>query len=867
MKKKKMAIFLLIAVCFICLPKELMSQESNLGYDEAYIEIKSKVLKDDFFMVRYDYENDDIFIPIKGLFYFLEIYSIDVNLNKKIIDYRVDGNKTRVEIKTGKTFVLDEELYVNLEGLEKSFDFGSLKWSGQDLRLNLNPNFILPFEIREKGKVERIRLSDKQEKSKFNLIQPDKKKIAPGLLKISYSTNDIENINNQIGLEYGTQFFYGDFYIDYDLELSEIKSTNLTYNNFYKENDLVIGDFYIKTPDFLNVNSSVRGFSLGEKNTFSSTSGNVTTIKGETQGADVIELYQNGILLDYQKSTEKKFIFEVRDRNYGGDYSLKIYYENGQIETRKVYTVGNSKLLNKNEWSYNIQVGEERENKKIQSVNEVNYGVDKNLTIGLGVLELESNRDREYNIFKSEMIYRVGFSNYPLIINFNNFYEYEKKESSYELKVNQKIKNYNLTFENYKYSDYIAAEDGTKDYKSIGITRSFINTRVGIGYQQEQEYLTLKQQKGYYISLENRSLRNLSFFLDTEINYDENNTESLSINPGISYGGINNFTTLLQANINKREKVETNYSLKILGKRKRIRDSSAEYVMSGEVKYSEEEKFRFSLDFTVYLENYLYLEVPMSLRDDETLSVGLSAEKVIDLSDLKRDVKDRQVDNSWIFGKVYIDSNNNGSYDIDETTLSDVTIIVDGKKVDSDINGDYFIPGLLPLENYQVLIDRKSIDPMLTQVVDKKKVGTRASVGTRYDIGVQAVSMVTGNILPSDNVSSEELIRILSMTTVDLEKDNESYLSIDPEFDGMYFFENVLPGKYKLKFVYLGSDKVTFSEEGLEVDVALEKEDEGQYFEGYDVVVDKEDVEKTEKVIPEDLKEDNYNIEDILNNF
>lgn len=868
MKKLKIAYLSLIAIFFLFFSFEILAEESK-QLDEAYIEIKSKSLKDDFFMARYDFENDQIYIPIKGLLYFLEIYSFDIDLERKKVEFQIDNEKYKAEIKSGKSFIIDDDIYVELKVLGEDFKFKSPMWSSQDLKLILEPDFTLPFEIREKGKIERLRLNDRKEDETFNLVKPENKILAPGLMKVNYSKNSLKDGENKISVEYGTQLLYGDFYMDYSIEPeSSVKSYNLTYNDVYRENDVILGDFYIKTPDFLNISGMVEGVSFGEKNTYSSTVGNVTTIKGEAQGADIIELYQGGILLDYQRPTEKNFIFEVRDRNYGGDYVLKIYYTNGQIETRKVYTVGDSKLLGKNEWDYNLQLGTDRDNGKKQSVNEVSYGVSKNLTLGFGVLNLESEKNREYSILKNEFIYKLNMSNrYPLLVNYQNFYEYDKEENSYEIRINQKIKEYSLILKYFKYSNYIAEENDTKEYTSIGISRDFIWSRVGFGYQEELKNNQKDKETGYYISLENRSMANFSLFLDAEVTNRENNQKSYSINPGVSYGGMSGFTVIFQTNIEKDKKIKTDYSLKILGRRKEFRSTGLEYMLGTEMKYSDEDKSRFTVDFTIYLDRNIYIELPTSRREDGGVDMGITVEKTFDLSNLKRDVGDRQVDNSWIYGKVYIDSNDNDIYDEGETTLPDVTIIVDGKRAVSDSNGEYIIQGLLPLEKYKIQVDRKSIDPMLTQVNDKKRVQTRASIGTRYNVGVQAVSMVTGNINPGDNISSKELIRILSMTNVILEKDGELYQEIDPEFDGMFFFENVLPGKYEMRFKYLGSDNIEFSEEKLDVNIELAHEDEGEYFEGYDVVVNKYDKELIENNTIEETEEEGYNLEDVLNNF
>ncbi|MGL4903913.1 MAG: hypothetical protein ACRC34_00190 [Cetobacterium sp.] len=865
MKKLKIKNLIVVLIFLIFVSTKVFSEDKK-QYDEAYIEIKSKSLKDDFFMVRYDYENEDVFIPVKGLFYFLEIYSVKIDLDKKRVEYEIDNIKTKVQIKSGSSFILDDELYINLKGIEESFDFGDLKWSGQDLKLILTPNFILPFEIREKGKVERIRLKDKKENLKLELIKPERKIIAPGLLKLRYSTNDIQNSEVfNFDMEYGTQFLYSDFYINYNLEPEgEIKTYNFTYNNVYKENDFIVGDFYIRTPDFLNIDSSVNGFSFGEKNTYSSTSGNVTTVKGEAQGAEVIELYQNGILLDYQRPSQKIFIFEIRDRSFSGEYTLKIYYQNGQIENRKVYTVGDARLLNKNEWSYNIQVGETKEQHKTQTVNEISYGLYKNLSLGIGVLNLESDENREYNLLKNEIIYRMEFSNFPLLINLQNFYEYKVEENSYEFRINQKIKNYILTSEHFKYSEYLSREENIKEYNSVGVTRDFLLTRIGLGYQEKVKFLNSEKSKGYYVNLENRNLKNISLFLDVEMNYNESGDKALLMNPGVSYGGLSDYTMIFQTTLYGDKSFEVDYSLKVLGKRKTIKNTNVEYITAAELRYDEQKKTYASLDFTVYLDEYIYAEIPFTKNENGNFKIGVNAEKVIDLSDLKREVKDRQVDNSWIYGKVYIDSNDNSKYDIGETTLPEVVLVVDGKKVVSDKNGNYFISGLLPLENYKIRVDRKSIDPMLVQVVDKKEVQTRASIGTEYNVGVQAISMLTGNINSGENINSEELIRILSMTTITLEKEGEVYLEVDPEFDGMYFFENVLPGEYKIKFNYLGNDNIVFSEKSLLANIKLLKEDEGEYFEGYDIIVKKQNSTNLNNLKEEN---ENYDLEDILKNF
>lgn len=864
---EKMARKICIAVFFLILQCVNLSAEELPELDEAYVEIKSKQLKDDFFMVKYNFEKDEVFIGLKALYYFLEIYSLEFDLENRKIYGEINGEKVKVTLDKNESIVLDDDIYVGVDTFKKKLNFTEGKWSSQDLKLILTPNFILPYEEREKSKVERLRLNSDREQKKNKIIEAPKRLISPGLLKANVSFDDLAKSDKRINLEYGTQFLYGDFYINQEIEPEvEAKNYSLTYNNVYKENDLIFGDYYMKIPDFLRINSSVQGISFGEKNTYSRTFENVTIIKGDAQGADIVELYQSGILLDYIQPKSRTFEFEVRDRNYGGDYTLKIYYKNGQIEVRDVYTVTDSRLLDKNEWTYNVQAGRDKIDHYEQKVAEVRYGLTKDISLGLGSLELQNENGKELNILKNDLLYRIAFNSYPTLINFQNFYETKKQETSYELKVEQKIKSYDLTFKNNRYSKYLGEDNGLEEENSIGITKKFINNRLALGYQEEVDIDTKEKIKGYFFSLENRRFRNWSFVLDSEINWDRYRKKTLEINPAVSYTGINGLTAILQADIEKNnEKTKAGYSFKVLGRRNKIESTSLEYTFSVETTYNDEDKGKVSLDFTVYLDDYLYLELPVSRDEENRIQVGLTAEKTIDLSDLKRNVKDRQVDNSWIYGKVFIDSNNNGKYDIEEKVLPNVEVVTDGQKGTSDENGKYIISELLPLNKYKVEINRKTIDPMLLQVKSNELVDTKSSIGTEYDIPVQAVSMVTGNILFGEDITSNEMVRILSMITVRLEKDGDVYKEIDPEFDGMFFFEDVIPGDYKIKFIYLGNDSLDFSKEELDAKVKLEVEDEGEYFEGFDVVVNK--VIEDEKENLETTENEQYDIDDILNNF
>lgn len=861
MISKKQIVFFLL-VCNITfgkvnvLPKEL---EENI--DEAYIEVKCKELKDDFFMVRYDFEKDIVYIGLKSFLYFLEISTLNVDLETGMVSGYIEGKKIDVQLEKEDGYKIEDDIFVTKETLIKKFNFNEAIWNSEELKLELDSNFELPYEIREKKELLRLRMENENKNKNYKVVRDKKRMIAPGIIKLNYYQQDIEDKEYSFGIEYGTQFLKGDLYLNQRIKpKNELINYSLTYNDIYKENSLILGDFYFKSPNFLNVNTAVEGVSFGEENTYSKKNLNTTVIEGEAQGADIIELYQNDILIDYQKPTSRRFEFVLKDSNYNGEYTLKIYYKNGQVEERKVYTLNDLKLLSKGKSEYNLQLGINRDTNNQQKMLEYRYGINDNLTLGIAFFDLYSDEKINYQMLRNDIVYRYSFRENPMVISLNNYYDLKKSNFIQEGKIEQKIKSYKLKAEYKKYSDMISEMQNEKEYLTLGIEKEFLNHRVSVGGFNEKK-IDINSITGYYLSYENRKLKNWSFVMDTQFAFQDIG-KKIQIGPTVSYNGFENMNLLLRINyLESEEEKNVEYSFKVLGRKNKSEILKGEYNYSLIANYTEEDKFSLGVEFTYYFDNYIYLETPITTENNR-VQMGVALEKSIDVSNVKRKIKDREVENSWVYGKIFIDSNNNGKLDKGEKGLENVGIEVDGRKTESDIDGNYLIEGLISQEEYQVLVDRKSIDPMLVQVNTKELIKPNASVGMNYNIPMQAVSMVAGYIVPKGDISDSEFVRYMSMVNISLEKNGEKLKETEPEFDGMYYFEDVLPGKYKIVFTYLGDEKIEFSKEKLDLEVVLEIEDEGEYFEGNDIEI-REVISQKEKL----EKEKKDEMEEILTNY
>ena len=133
------------------------------------------------------------------------------------------------------------------------------------------------------------------------------------------------------------------------------------------------------------------------------------------------------------------------------------------------------------------------------------------------------------------------------------------------------------------------------------------------------------------------------------------------------------------------------------------------------------------------------------------------------------------------------------------------------------------------------------------------------------DIPVETVSMITGNIWNTDDFVEKKFTQNIASTVIILEKNGELYREIDPEFDGMFFLDDISPGKYKLKFTYIGTENVTFQPDELDVDIVLENPYEGLYLDSLDTKMVLKDIENVEETETDDIDNIVDEFNDLIN--
>lgn len=856
MKTKKI-IFLLIFLCFL----KTYSKIKVENLTDSYIQIKVKNLTDNFFEVKYDEITEDVYVGLNSLFYFMELYDVETELKTKKIKGKIDEKKLNVNFSNEESFESEGELYVNIKALKERLPFKNIEFDFTTLKLNLDPEFILPYEKREKGKLERLRLDNQKKNGNKKIdFEIPRKLITPGLFKIGYSKYNLKDSNYRINYEYSSQLLYGGLYLDGEFKPKQkINYGNLTYSNISKNNDLVLGNFSLKAPNFIDLNTKMLGINFDNNDIYLTNDSGITIIKGEAKNVEIVELYRNSFLIDYIRPFSEYYEFRIDDGVFNSNYILKIYYKDGKIEEKRVYSLSDINLLKKGKSRFVYQGGKNDEENHFQTIGKVYYGVNDNLTLGLGGMSLKSNNETEYKLLENDILLRIGNENIPMLINYKNYYDQTHKKNNYELEIEQKLFSYNIKFIENRYAKIKNEDVDIKQYNSLSLGKNFNRNFFEIGVERILKYDSINEgskEKNIYGMWDSSIFSPIYNSLKIEKTLEGKN-ENLTYKPSLSYSNYENITVILESSFSEnklKKRYDQEHLLRInLKKKELIKDTL--YVDFGiNMRYSNErEKFRYGFMFNIELDDFIYvrssLNTIINKDDKEKTKIGLEVSKIIDLSNPRRKIKrDVSLNSSWIYGKVFLDRNGNGVFDDGELPLENVRVMVNNRYFYSDKYGNYVAEGFYNNEEVTLTVDRKSIDPMMKNTKELLRIKTRRSSGANIDIPVEVISMIMGNIVYTDEFTEKEFMRSISLVTIVLEKNGKTVKVIDPEFDGMYFFEDVTPGDYTIRFEYIGDRNLGFSRESIPIKISLKNPEEGEYFEGYDTKLIKLENIKEEEI-------------------
>lgn len=271
-----------------------------------------------------------------------------------------------------------------------------------------------------------------------------------------------------------------------------------------------------------------------------------------------------------------------------------------------------------------------------------------------------------------------------------------------------------------------------------------------------------------------------------------------------------------------------------------------------EIGHSKDKGTFFEVRFTYIFDGDVYIEFPDIRREDDKTRVGGRIEKSFYLGNPLLKINNNNVTDGWVEGKVFVDENSNGIMDENEDIYEGAEVIASGGTSSVKKNGKYIIGNISNKDIHMVEVNKETIDPMLIQGKEQIKFKGAISSGVKVDIPLVPVSMITGVVGNGEGTDEREYNSMLAGLNVILKKGDEEIGRTQPEIDGYYFFENILPGEYVVELLPTSKRyKGSFDRQRIEIGVKAGRE--GEYYEDNNFLIKNIEVVEDEILDEEEI--------------
>ncbi|MGL5657351.1 MAG: hypothetical protein ACRCXY_11035 [Fusobacteriaceae bacterium] len=755
-----------------------------------------------------------------------EEYVAGIIKNEKIF-LEEEGFLEAIESKIPKkntlknTIEVDAKKYYDVENEYESLGLKSFSFDQEGMNMKVVPNWQLIYEREEdiQNQRDRTRIKNKNSKDE-DYITENWKIWTSGIMGIGYTRTDGDNENNSGYIRYTNNLLYGSTSINATIDEDEDDAkARLDYayweRNVLDNKRLLIGNTY-KQSDFSlsDSGSSMTGVTLGLENSWDSQM-RVTQKKvtGYAPTGTTVELYENGILKDFQTVTDGQYEFNVDLYNGSKNYAIKKYMPDGQVVMDDVTLLASESVLPKGKFDYSVDVGviKEKENKGTFG-GELKYGILKDFTGIVGGFDLY---DDDYNKNSFYTVGEVGILNIPLInapLYHNVMYSSDGEDNS--------MSKYNLGLTlgkdqiNYKNEDYTKLDERFQSftkknddlYYDLREIKGY-NLKVGTSTSEDTNN---EKQRTYYGTLYKSYGQ---FYTSLGLNKTKNETTGETENyasPGISYSTpstseINKYLDTISVYSNLGE--ENVYGVSI-GKNNleewdyyinyKSNDKNTQESFGMMVSYTPGGKAKISTN----IENSHYNKNPTIQNTVETnLYMGTKKPKFDYAKSMGKGI---------VGGKVYLDKDGNGEFDEGiDTVVKNSKIETYRNSTYADENGEFVLGGLETYSPVNVKISSQDDNiPYYVKEDFYEKVKLNPGGRKKLDFGYRPVVLIAMEINFGENFYREQVIDILKDMEIEFEnmRTHEKYKY---EFGKDDMIIKTLPvGIYSLELVYKGDTSI-----------------------------------------------------------
>lgn len=738
-------------------------------------------------------EDGKFYFPIFEFLKALKIQNYKYKNGILTINFGNGNDKRVIRLKSldKSSYIFEDNDYYICENLFKEYFLERLRIDEENYILDARPNFVLPEEADYmlEAKIREL----KEELNKEVLYYEGERELfSVGNLRINLE----QEITNNTGerrehdwsgsLEYSGSLFYGNFTMDYDLKEKKFGDFELNYAELKKDYELTLGVYG---------EDREKEITFRRNRGYSSDDGREYIIEERVPMGSRVELIYNLFPIDIQDEINGKVIFINNLIKSGREFTLKIYEPSGKIWEKIIRINEDYNQQKKGEFGYDLSFGENKESKRNKADLNIYYGYTDNLTLGLSYRQRPEIFDDNWTYVKemgTEFIYSNSIEGNPYTftyeysrgINRDVFEEKNlKHKEEHRFFLDMDIKDFNINYEQYVKGKYYEEKREIYidvDYdltENLSLTGSLEQTKYHIEQEDEVDYC-------YGLNY-SRSWKSLLVSYEIETNRDNETRQNLDF----YYTGFKNFTVRFENEWDENNDYEGEIKLNNTTWLDR-------YDVSLGMKYSEEDKAQYMLEFTLKLDNWFEIGTLLEKNGQKRTYAGI--DRVISLKNPLQNMN--SLENTTIKAVAFLDRNDNNKFDKNEERLSDVEVSLGEKKVITNDDGVAYIYGIPSYTDYEItaLSRRPSHNGKATKI----KVKGIGSSEVKAYIPIKPLITFMGE------VKFEKDQSILSDTRIKLNKisTKETGKVIPIESNGEFYIDSLTAGKYMVEVEYLGED-------------------------------------------------------------
>ncbi len=765
-------------------------------------------ISDENFIVYFD-ENMNVFLDLKNLLSVLGINRFSIK--NKEINYSLNGKNLQ---KSVEYKIYNNRYLISYSQLSDIFDDTEVYWDFNNLTLRIKTKLLFPKEFREKQNSKRENLS----KEKQEVLEDRWKGFTPGFLNLGFDNSDVSssNNNNYFDFDYKNQLLYGNFNLGATIQDDKLDVDNVNWTrSILDERKIVVGDSYKNTPFDIGSSSSVRGISLFSKNSWdSSLKVETNRITGRADNGVTVELYENGILKEYQIVTRNEYEFSITSSGGIRSYEVWIYNSDGSITKKKISSLSNNNILESHEYDYQLQFGKDTEYYYNPYSYEVSYGIKSNLT--LGVSGYNAYKEGEVEDFTNiETLYKIDTTSdwghlFDLNLSTNNsdfnenFYSLEFTSSNRDITNMFGVLNYENLRDEFSNESYDKKYYIKNSFKILDITSSLSYERE---MTQDRDNDIDRYGATFYRSFFRGKISTSTSITDERSLEGVSEYDTKRINTSLTYNfqkkSINRFLKNIILNIDKTEDESPSYQVSF--QKNKERDSRYSYYLS--FRHGEDED-SVQLTFSYSFDNLFQITTNTNKYSETKAVNGIRINTAVDFSRPKKFYYTEYGGDSSVKGRVFVDKNSNNILDKGEETLENIDIVNDVTEDTSNKSGEFYLTSLSSNVNHRVRIKNENPDYVVGYKFPKEYIlKTKPGGVFNLDIPVTHIKTFVGTFDFSSDFYLEDVEDFLNNSLLILEDLNTQKKKKFKMSDGGIISE-IEEGRYRGIIKYNGRSTI-----------------------------------------------------------